>query len=172
MINKELINESSIKGVWVGKIIDVAGKVRDTFECTNLVVDEGINEVLNRTFNGASNAGSEYIGIHSTNLSPSANWNYASIGTTITEVVAYDEAARPEWITNSATDKSVTNAGVAEFSVNAQSTVWGGFIVTNSTKQPTGSTGIMFAALNFASSKTVEAGEKIQIQYTISMSSV
>lgn len=166
-----------LKGTWIGKILTRDGHVRDEFEVNNLVVDEGIEHILDVAFNSKTQTATYYMALNGSNINPSSNWQYIDMGTggTFTEFVAYDESTRPVWATDAAANKAVTNSTPASFTISAGGgTVYGGIIVSNGVKDDAtaSSDNVMVCALNFGSPKVLAAAEVIQIQYTLAMTSV
>lgn len=175
MINNEQV--IGAHGVWIGKIIDSDGNVRDEWECENLVVDEGINHILNVAFNSKTQTAAYYVALNGSNISPASNWDYADMGAggLFTEFVDYDEGVRQTWGIITTTNKSITNATPASFTISTGGgTVYGGIIVSNATKNDAtvAAANVMVCALNFGSAKVLAAAEVIQLQYTLSMTSV
>ena len=86
---------------------------------------------------------------------------------TWSEVAAYTESTRPAYSHASAASQAITNsASKASFSINATTTIYGIFCVTNSTKS--GTTGTLISATDFASSKSADNGDTLEVTYTVS----
>lgn len=147
------------------------GKVIDEWEDSNLVVNEGLNALLNVMFAGATQTGTWYLGVFEGNYTPVATVTAATITTASTECTAYDEATRQEYVEAAAASQSITNsANRATFTFNATKTIYGAFLVSASAKSAT--TGTLFSAARFASSKAVVAADQLLLTYTFTASSV
>jgi hypothetical protein len=145
------------------------GKLKWTEEVKNMVVDEGLDELLDRSYNGKSVT--DYVGIAGTgpnfqstdNMSSHSGWS---------EVTNYDEATRPELIFGTPSGQSVDNSGnEAVYNVNVNNTVIGGaFITNNNTKG--GSSGVLIGGASFnAGDKTLDAGDTLNVTVTATATS-
>jgi len=167
-----LVPSSGIKvgGVYHGQIIR-AGRVIEEFEDPNLVVNEGLNSLLNVMFNGTTQIGTWYLGVFEGNYTPVSTVTAATITSASTESTAYASATRPEYVEAAASSQSITNsASRASFVFNATKTIYGAFLVSSSVKS--GTTGTLFSAARFATSKAVENGDELLLTYTFTASSV
>lgn len=143
-------------------------KWEDSFD--NLVVNNGLDHVLEVALRLGTQAGGWYVGIKATGT-PAAADTMVSHGSW-SEITAYSQSNRPTWSPGSLSSQSVDNAASpAQFTINANGTViYGAFLTSINTKG--GNTGTLFSAGNFISSKTLDSGEilEITITYTISSS--
>lgn len=159
-----------VGGKYQGQIIR-DGKVIDEFEDHNLVVNEGLNSLLNIMFNGQSQITTWYLAVFEGNYTPVATVTAATITAASTETTAYASATRPEYVEAAAASQSITNsASRASFVFNATKTIYGAFLISNPTKSAT--TGTLFSAARFATAKSVESGDELLLTYTFSASSV
>ena len=171
-MNSEIENDGlGLKGIWNVKIIDREGNCRDEFEAKNVVTAEGILHLLDVGIGAKTKSSNYYVGLNGTVDIPTSSSTYAVPG--FTEEEDYAETSRELWDVDSAATGAITNSTPAEFNIDTDSTnVYGGFICDNATKGDTAASGaVLLAALNFGSVKVVDNGEKIQIQYTITMTS-
>lgn len=167
-----LLPSSSIVvgGMYRGQIIR-DGKIIDEFEDHNIVVNEGLNHILNVEFNGLTQVGTWYVGIFEGNYTPVASVTAATIASASTECTAYTSSTRPEYVEATSTAQSITNAASrASFVFNATKTIYGAFLVSTSTKS--GTSGVLFSAARFSSSKAVESGDELLLTYAFGASSV
>lgn len=147
------------------------GKLIDEWDSPNLVVNEGLNHILDVQFNAATQVTTWYIGIFEANYTPVAGVTAATIASASTESTAYDEATRVEYVEANPTSQVVTNtASKATFTINATKTIYGAFLISNSTKG--GTSGVLFAASQFGASKAVVDNDQLLITYAITASSV
>jgi hypothetical protein len=143
----------NVSGVWSGQHIR-DGKVIDEWEDKNLVVNEGLNSLLDVYFHGETQITSWYIGVFEGNYTPVAGLTAATVTANSTECTAYDETTRQAYDEAAASSQSITNsASRATFTFNATKTIYGAFLVSNNTKS--GTSGTLFSAARFASSKAV-----------------
>jgi len=142
------------------------GKVIDRFEDHNLVVNEGLNSILDIMFHGSTQIGTWYLGLFEGNYTPVATVTAATIASAATECTAYDEATRQAYDEAAAASQAITNAASrATFTFNATKTVYGAFLISDSTKS--GSTGTLFSAIRFGTSKAVVASDQLLLTYQI-----
>ena len=147
------------------------GRVIDEWEDHNLVVNEGLNALLNIMFNGSTQITTWYMGVFEGNYTPVATVTAATITSASTECTAYAAATRPEYVEATASAQSITNsASRASFVFNATKTIYGAFLISNSTKS--GTSGTLFSAAQFGSSKSVVSTDELLLTYTFTASSV
>lgn len=162
-------NGLSVGGFFHGTLIR-DGKIIDDFVDHNLVVNEGLNHLLNVAFNGATQITTWYCGLFEGNYTPVAGVTAATITSASTETTAYTSATRVEYTDATSSSQSMTNsASRASFTFNASKTIYGAFLVSVSTKSST--SGTLMAAAKFSSSKAVESGDELLLTYTINASS-
>lgn len=124
--------------VWKMVAKDPQGNVKWADEGKNLIVDEGLDYLLNNDLTAAT----LYIGLTDGTPTPAAGDTMAShVGWV--EVTAYDEAARLAWGQGAASGGVTTNATAATFTASGTTAVGGGFLATVATKG--GSTGTLFS---------------------------
>jgi len=146
------------------------GKVIAEWDDHNLVVNEGLNYTLNASLGGDTQQASWYIGLFEGNYTPLATDAGATIANNATECTAYDEAARPQWVEPGAASQSITNsAAPATFTINATKSVYGAFLISDSTKG--GATGVLFAAARFAAVRDLIAADELLVTYTVDAAS-
>lgn len=156
-------------GAYHGQIIR-DGEVVDDFMDSNLVVNQGLNSLLNIMFNNATQVGTWYLGLFEGNYTPVASVTASSIAVDASETTAYDEASRPEFNEAAASSQSITNsANRGTFTFNATKTIYGAFLVSSSTKA--GTSGTLFSAARFGSAKNVVAGDQLLLAYTFNATS-
>ncbi len=154
--------------------LDAQGNVKWALEPSNLVVNQGLQDMNTKYFTGSAYTATWYIGLYGAASSndPVAGDTAASHGG-FTEVVPYSNATRPACTFGTATtaDPSVisNSASPAAFSINATSTVGGAFLISDNTKS--GSAGVLFSASDFAApgDRTVTSGDTLNVTYTFSL---
>lgn len=147
------------------------GEVIDRWSEHNIVVNEGLNHILDVEFHGATQISTWYIGVFEGNYTPVATVTAATITAASTECTAYDETTRVAYDEAAASSQSITNsASKATFTFNATKTIYGAFLVSASAKSAT--SGTLFSAARFSSSKAVVDDDQLLVTYTLSASSV
>jgi hypothetical protein len=159
-----------VSGRYDGQLIR-NGEVIEEFSDSNIVVNEGLNNILSVMFNGGTQTTTWYVGIFEGNYTPVATVTAATIASASTESTAYTAATRPEYVEAAPSGQSITNsANRASFVFNASKTIYGAFLVSTNTKS--GTTGVLFSAARFSSSKAVESGDELLLTYTFNATSV
>ena len=157
---------SKIMGHWKIVCKDKNGKVKWTDEYDTLVTNEGLDHALDVALSGGTQDLTWFVGL--TDGTPTV-----AAGDTMTshagwvEVTAYSEATREAWVDGGVSGQSVSNsASVAQFSINADTTVVGGaFLAAVSTKG--GTTGILYAVGAFtAADKSLVNGDTLDVTAT------
>jgi hypothetical protein len=143
----------------------------DEWDEHNLVVNQGLNHLLNTEFDAGTPVSSWFIGLFQGNYTPVATDTAANIAANSTECSSYTSATRPAWTPAAATAQSISNSGSpATFTFNASVTVYGGFLISNSTIA--GTAGVLFSASQFGAAKPVVNTDQLIITYTFNASSV
>jgi hypothetical protein len=146
------------------------GKVIDKWQDHNLVVNEGLNDLLQVYLGNGTQKATWYVGLFEGNYTPVATLTAATVASAATECVAYDEATRPEWVEAAAASQQITNtASKATFTINATKTVYGAFLVSDSTKG--GTAGVLFAASRFSTARALIDDDQLLVTYTIQAAS-
>jgi hypothetical protein len=163
-----------IPGLILGGHFDIdhvrEGEVIDSWREDNLVVNEGLDAVLNIMFHGTTQISTWYVGLFEGNYTPVAGVTAATITAASTECTAYDEATRQEYVEAAASGQSITNfASRATFTFNATKTIYGLFLVSASAKSAT--SGTLFSAARFGSSKAVVDDDQLLVTYTLGAAS-
>ena len=145
-----------------------AGEIIDVSSSHNLVVNEGLNHILNVVLHGATATPTWYVGLFEGNYTPLAADTAATFPTSATECTAYSEATRQEYVEAAASGQSITNSAArATFTFNASKTIYGAFLTSVSTKG--GTTGVLLAADRGAVAKAVVSADQLLVAYTLSI---
>lgn len=146
------------------------GKIIDEWSDENLVVNEGLDSILNVVFNAQTQIGTWYIGLYEGNYTPVATVTGATIVAAATETTAYVSSTRPAYVEAAASGQSITNsASKADFVFNATKTLYGAFLISTPTKSDTA--GKLMSAAKFTVAKTVSSGDELLLTYTFSIAS-
>jgi hypothetical protein len=144
---------------------DAEGNIRWEDDFPNLVVTAGKNDLLNKYFLGSAYTAAFFVGLKGTGTIAAGDTMASHAGWT--DITGYSNATRPAFTAASSTAGSSTNsASPAVFNINATNTVAGCFITTSSTVG--GTTGTLFSAADFASSRAVLSGDTLTVTYTVS----
>lgn len=141
------------------------GKVIWVEEFDNLVVDEGLNDSLDKHLKGSTYTAAWYVGI-TTGTPTFAAADTMSSHAGWTESTVYSDSVRRTLTLGTVTAKSVDNsASKAVFNINGSGTVGGAFVVTNSTKG--GSTGTLYGGGAFTGgNRSVISGDTLNVTVT------
>jgi hypothetical protein len=142
------------------------GFLKARTEGRNLVTNVGLDHILDVVLHGSTPVSPWYVGLKNTG-SPAAGDTMASHAGW-TENANYDEATRQEYEEAAASSQSTTNsANKATFTIDTDSqTIYGAFLCSDSTKS--GSTGTLLCVANFASAKSCDDDDVLEVTYTIS----
>lgn len=134
----------------------------------NLVVAEGIDDILNVYFHGSAQRTAFYIAPFSGNVDPTDGLTAATFTATQTEFTNYTQSTRVVWNEAASASQSVSNtANPALFTIGSGGgTIWGVGLMTASVKSAT--TGVLVACTKFSAARSdlLEA-DKLSIEYTI-----
>ena len=168
-------DSASAKGVYTLECRDAQGNLKWSEVISNLVVNQGLQDMNAKYFTGSSYTAAWYIGLYgaASSNNPAAGDTMSSHGGW-TEVTDYSEANRVTASFAAATNANpsvVTNtASKATFTMNGSTTVGGAFLTSNNTKG--GTTGTLFSAADFQApgDRTVVSGDILSVTYTFSLS--
>ena len=147
---------------------DPEGNILWTEEDHNIVVNVGLDEILDKFWKGSTYTASHFVGLadgtptfaSGDTMGSHAGWS---------EVSAYSEAARQDLTLGTVSGQSVDNsASKAVFTINADNTVVGGaFLTTDSTKG--GTAGILMAGLAFGADRALSTNDTLDVQWTLTL---
>jgi hypothetical protein len=147
------------------------GEVIHTEDSTNIVVDEGLTYILDTALSAATQKTSWYIGIFKNNYTPIAGnvaATFAGSGVANEVSTEVDETARPAWTEAGVSSKTITNsASPAAFTANTSVSVYGAFLISDSTMG--GTSGTLCAASKFSSVRNLLNTDVLNITYTLSI---
>ena len=142
------------------------GTVKWEDDIKNIVVNVGLNHLLDVTLSAATQITSWFLGLTDGTPTVAAGDTMGSHAGW-TEVQDYDEANRQAWTDGGASSQSVSNSGSpAVFTVNANGTVIGGAFLTSSNTKG-GTTGTLYAAGAFtAGDKDLDDNDTLTVTAT------
>lgn len=153
------------RGLWRAECRDRHGNVKWIEEWENLVVNAGLNYLLDVALSGGSQITSWYLGLINASPTIAAGDTMASHAGW-TENTAYDEATREAWTDGGVSGQSVNNSGspaVFTGSTNGQ-TLGGAFLTSVATKGD--NTGTLYAAGTFSTPKNLDDGDTLTVTAT------
>lgn len=161
--------QANASGFYTVECIGADGQVKWTDHIDNLVTTVGKNDALDKYLAGSAYTAAWYLGlIDSTSYTAVAAGDTSASHAGWTENVGYSQGARPTaaWAAASAGSKAFSSA--ASFTINANATVKGCFLISVSTKS--GTTGILYSAGLFSGGdKVVQNGDTLNVSYTASL---
>lgn len=142
------------------------GRVKWREAWQNLVVNAGLDHLLDVALSGATQITTWYVGLINGASPTIAAGDTMASHAGWTENQNYTEATRPAWTDGGVSGQSVDNsASKATFSIDTNSqTIGGAFLVSDSTKG--GTTGTLYAAGTFSSAKSADNGDTLEVQAT------
>lgn len=139
----------------------------------NLVVNEGLDHLLDVTLSSATQKTSWYIGINKANYTFLATDTAQNISTNSTEVVGttdVDETVRQAWTEAGVSSQAITNsASPASYTAATSVTIYGAFLVSFSTIGNGSSSDKLMAASSFSSSRSLLATDVLNVTYTLNV---
>jgi len=159
--------EIGLRSHWKIECRDWDGKLKWVDEFDNLVVNAGLDDVLDKYLKGSSYTAAFYVGLTDGTPTVAAGDTMGSHAGW-TEVTAYDEANRQTLTLGAVSGQSVNNSGSpAAFTISSNDTVIGGaFIATDNTKG--GSTGTLYGGGAFtAGDKTLDDDDTLSVTVTL-----
>lgn len=161
------------KNIWDFNCYNVDGELIWNEHISNLVVNEGLTNVLNVMFDGGTQSSNWYVLLFHSDSTPAAGWTYALGGTNFTEFTNYDESTRPNWNPTTATSPTMSASVSFTASTGASATIYGAGLVNVSTKGDNASgVGVIWCATRFGTSRPFNDSEVLQVSYTINSQDV
>lgn len=155
-------NAMKVGGIFEVDCFDKFGNKKWSDVAKNLVVNAGLNHILDVQFHATTQVSPWYVGLKLTGSAASVDTLATHTGWT--EATGYT-GNRKEYVEAAASGKSITNsANKASFSIGSTATIAGAFVASASA----GTTGTLFCAANFTSPRAVESGDTLEVTYTIS----
>ena len=150
---------------------DKHGNIKWRELAENIINNEGLDAILNIMLHAATQITTWYVALVETDTAPASGQTYAV--PVYTECTAYDEATRQEYVEAAASSQSITNsANKATFTMSATKTIYGAALVGGgtgaSTKGNTDGGGTLLCYAKFATSKSVEDNDTLEVTYTVS----
>lgn len=166
--NGSAIEQANASGTYVVECVR-NGEVVWSETIENLVTTVGKNDALDKYLAGSAYTAAWYLGlIDSTGYTAIAAADTAASHAGWAESSAYSQANRPTAAWAAAASGSKAFSSAASFSINANATIKGCFLISNNTKG--GTTGILYSAGLFSGGdKVVQNGDTLNVSYTASL---
>lgn len=172
--------DARMSSVYEFEAVAPDGTVKWRESVHNVVVNEGLDELLDKTFKGSAYTATWYcLLIDNANFTAINNDDTAARITTSApshpttnnwrESTAYSNANRPTLTLGTVASQSVNNsASKCAFNINATATINGAGTVTNNTKGGTG--GKLYSVTSFGATRSVLNGDTLNVTITLSTS--
>ena len=136
----------------------------------NIIPTEGLNHALDVILHGVAQVSPWYVALFKGTGTPSSSLTAANFASTLTEFTGYSEGARVAYNEGAAAGGVTDNdASRAEFTIAASDTIYGGALLSASTKGST--SGVILCAAKFAAPRAVVSGDTLQVKYTLTLTS-
>ena len=133
----------------------------------NLVVNEGLDHLLDVVLSGGTQDTTWFGGLLASSPSPLAGWTATEVGSN--DFTAYDETTLPAWVDGGVSSQSVTNSSNPfQFTISTNgSTIGGAFLIgTNAKATPAGT---LYAAGAFSGgNKSADDNDTLDVTATLS----
>lgn len=143
---------------------------RDERIDANLVVNEGLNYLLDAALSQGAVLGPFYVALIGGNVAPTGTWTAASFPADASEFTAYNESARRPWSEAGPQAQAIGNAASpAQFTITTDgSNVYGAALISSQAKGAT--TGKLLCAARFDTPRLgLAANDKLSIEYTLTL---
>ena len=155
-------NAMKIGGIFEVDCFDKFGDKKWSDVAKNLVVNAGLNHILDVVLHGTTQVDPWYVGLKLAGTAASGDTLATHAGWT--EATGYADN-RKAYVEAAASGKSITNSSnKASFAISGTATIAGAFVVSASA----GATGTLLCVADFTSARAVENGDTLEVTYTIS----
>ena len=167
--NTSSINTSALTTHYDMECFDSEGNLKWSDGFDNIVVNSGLDDVLDKYFKGSAYTAAHYIGLKLAGSVVAGDTMASHAGWA--ESTAYSNATRPVLTLGAVSGQSVDNsASKASFSINATATITGSFTTTDNTKG--GAVGILYGGGEFTTPRGVADGDTLNVTATYTNAAV
>lgn len=165
---KQLVNKVFPQGRQLLKELEstlYGGGLKWTEEYENLVVNEGLDDILDVYLSGGTQDTSWFVGLLAASPTPLAGWTATEVGAA--DFVAYDEATLQAFTDGGVSSQSLDNsASPATFTISTDSSSIGGafLIGTNAKATPAGT--VYSAGAFSGGNKAADDGDSLEVTCT------
>jgi hypothetical protein len=171
--NKRLDASIAVANYYKVECFDAEGNFKWEEVIENLVTTEGLNYLLDVSFDSATQLTTWYVGLKDTGA-PAANDTAANLGSQAwTEYTEYDEASRQTLTLGTAAAGSIDNVGnVATFTIGSPAPdVYGVFVVDDNTKGGQSPATVLYGVGDFGAAKVVDPNDTLNVTVTLTAAS-
>ena len=141
----------------------------DEWESHNLIVNQGLDHILSVEFTGVAQITQWYLAPFINNYVPVGTDTAASISSNSGETSTYSGSGRIPYVGVESTQQVTNAASPASFTFTAPETLYGAFMISSSAFNAT--TGVLFAASQFPTPKSVAAADVLLLTYAFGAAS-
>jgi len=159
------------KNTYLIECYDADGNFKWSEAVTNLVVNEGLNDNLDKYFKGSAYNAAFFVGL--TGTTPAfASGDTLAAHPGWTEFDNYTETERPDLILGAVSGQAIDNsASRATFTLDAGGgTIGGAFVATDDTKS--GAAGTLYGGASFPADRTLLQGDQLLVTVILSAASL
>jgi hypothetical protein len=160
---------AKIRGIWRVECRAPDKRLKWVEDFENLVVNVGLDHLLDVTLSAATQVATWYLSLINGASPTIAAGDTMASHAGWTENQNYSEAVRQTWIDGGVSGQSVSNsASPATFTCNTDGqTIGGAFLTSGNAKG--GTTGTLYAAGTFASAKSLDTNDTLDVTATFTM---
>lgn len=138
-------------------------------ESSNLIVDTGLNTILNTMFTGSpAQVSPWFVGLYNNAVAPATTWTTANIdGIADKTDLEFDEVTLPIYVETVTANQVTNSASKATFTFNQTVTVNGAFLKSTNPKAAADTSGLLMAASQFGTGRTLNNTDELLVTYTI-----
>jgi hypothetical protein len=157
--------KANARGFWSVTCYDKQGNLKWTDNFENLVLNEGLDYLLDVGFHGGSQINPWYVGLLAANPVVLPAWTDAEISDN--DFTDYDEATLPAYNESAVSGQSITNSSnKATFTISQNgSSVGGCFLISTDAKAPSGT--VYCAGAFGTGNKSCDDGDTLQVVVTL-----
>lgn len=153
-----------IGGFFRAECVAPDGTIRWKEEFHNLIPNAALDHILDVVLHGGTPITTWYIGLKDTGTVVAGDTLPSHAGWA--EITAIYSGNRPEWVEGAVSGQSINNtASKASFAITGTDTVYGAMMCSAAS----GTTGTLFAAGDFSTSRAVIAGDQLNVEYIVSV---
>jgi hypothetical protein len=165
----DAVEKMLIAGKYFAECRDKDGKLKWKDEIKNLVTTVGKNDMLDKYLAGSSwSTGTVYMGLKGTGSAAAGDTMASHAGWSELNISA-SSGARQSVSFSAASSGSKATSSAVSWSITGSGTVYGCFIVIGGTSTNGNTTGVLFSAGDFASSRAVISGDTLNVTYSASL---
>jgi len=169
-LDEKFSHSAGLRAGGVFKIEQVRdGEVIASEVVPNIVLDSGLNYLLDAALSNGSQITNFYISLYRNNYTAGGTTTFANFLVSAGEIsTQFAEVARQAWGDNAVASMVISNATPVAFNATENTSVWGAFIVGNDATFGS-STGTLIAASKFPALRSLLNGDILNITYSFSI---